>query len=237
MEKPSFKLQVFEGPLDLLLHLISKNKVNIYDIPIAQILEQYMAYIDSMNDMNMEVTADFLAMASQLIYIKSKMLLPKYEDEEEEDPRDLLVRMLLEYKRYKEVSGTMKEMSAPLNSTFVKEPEKIAPDNTYSNSHSPDELYDAYLNAVRKVKRRLPPPVTSFKGIVGHTVYSVSRKAISLLRQLLFKKKIPFLSLFESSKSRSEIVATFLAILELAKNRRISVDNDEMRLAEKVKNS
>lgn len=235
MEKLSFKLDTFEGPLDLLLHLISKNKVNIYDIPIAEILSQYLKYLDSMKSMDLEVTADFLAMASQLIYIKSKMLLPVHEDEEEEDPRDTLVRLLLEYKKYKEAASKLAGMSDPFNNTFIKAAEETEPELTYNNTHSASELYDAYLNAVKRIKRRLPPLASSFRGIVGRTIVSVSEKAIFVLRRLFKKGAVPFDSLFYTAKSRSEIVATFLAVLELAKNRRICVDDGKIRLDDSIK--
>lgn len=235
MEKLSFKLNTFEGPLDLLLHLISKNKVNIYDIPIAVILEQYMEYLNNMKEMDLEVTADFLTMASQLILIKTRMLLPKHEEEEEEDPRDILVRMLLEYKRFKEAATRLSKMSGPLNSVFVKDCDELEPDLEYKGTHNSSELYDAYLLAVRRIKRRLPPPVSSFKGIVGRTIVSVSEKAIFVLRRLFRKGSVPFDNLFTGAKSRSEIVATFLAVLELAKNNRLSVDEGQVTLSEAIK--
>lgn len=222
MEKLLFKLQAFEGPLDLLMHLISKNKVNIYDIPISVISEQFMDYIHSMKELDLEVTADFVAMASQLLLIKSKMLLPSHS-EEEEDPRDELVRLILEYKRYKEAARVFSDISSLYYNSFVKGPEFVQLDNTYSFPHSLNELFEAYKSDVKKLKRSLPPPVSSFKGIVGRTIVTVTSKVFFVLRKLLKKGSVSFISVFDGSKSRSDIVATFLAVLELARAKRINL--------------
>lgn len=226
MEKISYHLEVFDGPLDLLLSLISKNKINIYDIPVSEVLSQYMEHIESMKKMDLEVTSDFLSMASQLLFIKSQMLLPRYE-EEEEDPRENLVKMLLEYQRYKAVAESMSSLFKEGSGRFVKEPDTIEFDDTYMHRHSTDELYNAYLAVLKRVKRRLPPPVTSFTGIVGHTIVSVSTKVINILRSLLRKRSLSYNNLFSTSKSRSEVVATFLAVLELAKNKRVNIKDEE----------
>ena len=226
MEKLSFKLEAFEGPLDLLLHLISKNKVNIYDIPISLILEQYMEHIHQMKHLDLEVTADFLSMASHLLLIKSKMLLPSHNEEEELDPREQLVRLLLEYKRYKEVIKSFFATSNNISNSFVRMPFELELDNTYTSSHSLEELHGAYRVTVRRIKRRLPPPVNSFNGIIGRAIVSVNSKVIFVLRNILKKGSVSFMSLFENAKSRSEIVATFLAVLELAKSKKINVDEN-----------
>lgn len=226
MEKLSFKLEAFEGPLDLLLHLISKNKVNIYDIPISLILEQYMEHIRQMKRLDLEVTADFLSMASHLLLIKSKMLLPSHNEEEELDPREQLVRLLLEYKRYKEVIKSFFTSSNNISNSFIRIPFELELDNTYTSNHSLEELHSAYRVTVKRIKRRLPPPVNSFNGIIGRAIVSVNSKVIFVLRNILKKGSVSFMSLFENAKSRSEIVATFLAVLELAKSKKINVDEN-----------
>ncbi|MEG1980886.1 MAG: segregation/condensation protein A [Clostridia bacterium] len=235
MEKLSFKLTNFEGPLDMLLQLISKNKINIYDIPITIILEQYLEQIDIMQKENLEVTADFLTMAAQLVYIKSKTLLPSEENNEEEDPRDTLVRMLVEYKRYKDVSSDFKAVTFGMNNIFTKKPDKVELDNKYVKSHEISEIEGAYKDILRKVGNKLPPPQSSFKDIVGHVIVSVASRAVNILRKLLKTSSIKFKSLFENSKSRSEIVATFLAVLELSKSDNIEIDDNISNPTIKIK--
>lgn len=224
MESVSFKLEVFEGPLDLLLHLISKNKINIYDIPIAEILEQYMAHLEEMKKMDMELTSEFLSMASYLLYIKSKMLLPKHEDEEEEkDPREELVARLIEYQKYKKVLPRFKELFEEGKSTFVKDADDIIFDPVYKKNHTLPELYEAYNRVLEKTKRKLPPSVSSFTKVVGRKIVSVNSKIVFILRNLLGKKENHFRKIIYKSKSKSEAVATFLAFLELIKANRIKV--------------
>lgn len=226
MQQLSYSLEVYEGPLDLLLNLIAKNKVNIYDIPISLILEQYMEQIRGMKVLDLEVTADFLAMASQLLLIKSRMLLPTYNDEKEDDPREQLVRLLLEYRRYKEVVSNFFIKSNTYSNIFVRATEELELDNTYSSSHSLEELHIAYRQTIKRIKRRLPPPVNSFSDIVGKVIVSVNSKVIFILRKLLTKGTVNFYSLFDNAKSRSDIVATFLAVLELTKSKKLNVSEN-----------
>lgn len=227
MESVSFKLEVFEGPLDLLLHLISKNKINIYDIPIAEILEQYMVHIEEMKKMDMELTSEFLAMASYLLYIKSKMLLPKHEDEEEEkDPREELVARLVEYQKYKNVLPRFKELFEEGKTTFVKDADDIIFDPIYKKNHTLDELYGAYNSVLLRAKRRIPPSVSSFTKVVGRKIVSVNSKIVFILKNLLRKKENSFKAIICKSKSKSEVVATFLAFLELIKADRIKVSDN-----------
>lgn len=220
-EKPSFKLECFEGPLDLLLALIAKNKINIYDIPIALLLEQYLEKLEDMKRMDLDVTSEFLAMAAHLIYIKSQMLLPRHSEEDEEDPRERLVQMLVEYRRYKEVVAQLSERYCVGSSRYTKPPDTVEPDDSYKLTHSPSELKDAYLAVLQRTKRRLPPPVSSFQGIVGRTFASVSSKVVELLRRILRQRRVRYRTVFSGARSRSEVVAIFLAVLELTKLRRI----------------
>ena len=134
MEEMTFRLDHFEGPLDLLLHLISKNKVSIYDIPIAEILEQYMTVLHEAEAMDLDVAGDFIAMAAQLVYIKSKMLLPKYDDEPEEDPRAQLVEQLLEYQRIRQMSDYFREATDRAAATFTLPVESATAEVLYSNA-------------------------------------------------------------------------------------------------------
>lgn len=224
MDALSFKLDVFEGPLDLLLRLISKNKINIFDIPISSLLDQYMAAVDEMKTVDMDIAGEFISMASYLLYIKSKMLLPQHE-EEEEDPRELLVRMLLEYQRYKDVAQKMTELysGSPLRASR-NQMELELPEEPYSRTHTVDELGTAYNALIKITKHRLPPPVSSFKGIVGTTWTTISTRVINILRRLMKNRKMTVSEVYCNSKSRSDVVASFLAILELMHSKRIIVD-------------
>lgn len=228
MTEIQYHLSAFEGPLDLLLHLISKNKVNIYDIPIAEILEQYDAALAQMEIRDLDVESEFIAMSAQLLYIKSKMLLPRNdENEEEEDPRETLVQMLLEYQKFKEVSGVLSRRFEVGRDIFVKEPENIEPDKTYKFTHDKADLANAIVRMLERADNALPPPVSNFTGIVGREVYSVSAKVAFVLKRILEIGKVGFKSLFKKVKTRSEVVATFLAVLELCKSGKIRLDESE----------
>ena len=209
----TFHLDAFEGPLDLLLHLISKNKVSIYDIPIAEICEQYMEVLEDARRMDMEVAGDFIAMAAQLIYIKSKMLLPVYEEEEEDDPRLQLVEMLLEYQRIKEMTPYFRQQTELGRDIYVKQPELLDRNVPVEYHHSVEDLLRAARAILEKAQQRVPPSANAFKGIVGREPVPVDGKITMILRRFLRSARLRFLQLFEGAKNRSEIVATFLAVL------------------------
>ena len=155
MEALQFKLQVFEGPLDLLLHLIAKHKLDINDIEISLLLEQYLDYIAQMKDADLEVTADFLAMAARLVYIKTAALLPRHEEESEKLKQELSGQ-LIEYQLLKAVAGRLRGMYQ--SGVFVRKPQKLPRDTQYRLRHEPSALVQAYLMAAGRAKRRLPPP-------------------------------------------------------------------------------
>lgn len=224
MEKISFKLEVFEGPLDLLLHLIEKNKLNICDIPVALLLEQFMEYVEEYRRRDLEELSDFLVMAAHLLYIKSRMLLPRAEDENEPDPRQTLAERLMEYKRYKDAAAELSERFAIGSRCLPRPPEEPAPDPIYRRRHNPSELAEAYLAVCRHSVRRMPPSLASFSGIVDRKVISVASRVAYVMRRLLKAGRITFKSLFSDISNRGEIVATFLAVLELVKLRRINVE-------------
>ena len=232
MSEITYHLEVFDGPLDLLLHLIAKNKLNIYDIPIVEILEQYNRALSEMQEKKLAVTCEFVAMSAHLLYIKSKMLLPKHEElDDEEDPRARLVEMLLEYQRIKEVSGTLNSRAEKGLDMYTKMPENITPDKTYKYSHDKFDLRFAVLNMLERAETKIPPKITNFAGIVGREVYSVGKKVSYILKRLLSSRKTKFFDLFKSVKSRSEVVATFLAVLELCKTNKITVSDDSNEIS------
>lgn len=227
-----FHLENFDGPLDLLLHLIAKNKVSIYDIPIAEILDQYMEVLHTARDMDMDVAGDFVAMAAQLVYIKSKMLLPRHEEDEDEDPRAGLVEMLLEYQRMKEVMPYFREKGEVGRDIFVKPPEPLRDGPPPEYHQSVDDLVRAADRMLQKTFRHVPPPASAFTGIVGREPVPVATRITSILKRFFKSAKLKFLHLFDDAESRSEIVATFLAVLELSKTRKIYLEgeSEEMEL-------
>lgn len=224
METISYKLDVFEGPMDLLLHLISKHKLNIYDIPIVTLVEQYVDYVRRMQEEDMYVASEFLEMAARLVYLKSVSLLPVYTEAEE--LKKELQGELIEYRDMKLAAEKLSENTEGFG-TFIRTPAKIDPDQTYRRLHEPDELLGAYISAAGKNLRRMPPPIEVFKDIVVKKVISVGSRITGIFNKLKRKgQKTRLNSLFSDAESRSELVATFLAVLELAKSKKISVTGD-----------
>lgn len=222
MEKISYKLESFEGPLDLLLHLISKHKLNIYDIQISELLDQYMTHIKLMESLDMEVASEFLEMASRLVFIKTAFLLPKHE--EAEKLKEELTGQLLEYQECKEVA---KLMANEINLDYIsREVMKLDIDLSYDIKHNINEILKSYITVMGKNKRVSPDLRKSFTQIVKKRVVSVISKAIFVLKKLYKSKSVKFGELFSESKSKSELVATFLAVLELVKGKRIKIDLD-----------
>lgn len=206
-----FHLDSFDGPLDLLLHLISKNKVSIYDIPIAEILEQYMAVLREAETMDMDVAGDFIAMAAQLVYIKSRMLLPQREETPgEDDPRAELVDMLLEYQRFRQATAFFREKGEEGADMLTKAPEPLgdAPREVHG---VPNDL----IRAANRLLRRVSRPTMPVEGRVR-----------AILRRFLHAVRLPLARLFDGARSRSEIVATFLAVLELSRTHRIRLHGE-----------
>lgn len=215
----SVKLEVFEGPLELLLHLLKKNKVSIYDIPIVKITAQYMEYLDAYQKFDMEISSEFLLLAAELLFIKSKMLLPRHEEEEEDDPRKDLVARLEEYQKIKKAAEFLKEQEFSTYYNFFKKPdiiEKRAPDYS-TQSFDLNRLLEAFSVILDRTERKAPPPKTSFSGIVGHEKVSVTSRAEYIKNRLTREKKVSFTALFENITTRPALVATFLALLEMMK--------------------
>lgn len=233
MDKLSYKLDAFEGPLDLLLHLIAKNKLNIYDINICELVKQYLDCINQMKEQSMDVSSDFLEMASRLVYIKSVSLLPK--DEESEELKDKLSGELIEYRTVKLLSGELSKIADGFGK-FIRQPTMPSVDQTYLLTHDRRVLSHWYLAAVGRGQRRLPPPATAFEPLVKKPVIPVSAKIVYVIRRLFSGVKVKYKSMFSSVKSKSEAVATFLAILELVRGGRIAIDqNDDLKMVGKEK--
>lgn len=224
-----YKTEEFEGPLDLLLQLIARNKLNIYDIKISLLVEQYLEQIKLMQDNEMDVASEFLEMASRLLYIKTVSLLPKHE--EVEQLKQELTGELLEYRVCKKVAETLSAMTDGFD-TFVRPPEPFEADKTYALTHESVDVYNAYVTAMGRMDRRIAVPTKAFTKIVAKKIYSVSSKIIFVMRNLWGRGKKRLLNLYKTAKDRSELVATFLAVLELTKANRVVVsgDNDEMEI-------
>lgn len=219
----TYHFDVYDGPLDLLLTLVIKNKIDIYDISISDLLEQYMEQIELMRENEMDIASEFLEMASRLVYIKSAMLLPKYE-EEAEDLKKELAGQIIEYQLCRETA----RMLAPMVDfdTFTKAPSKVDFDLTYNRIHDPMDISAAYVSAVGRGQRKLPPDRSAFEGIVSRKIVSVSSRIIHVMRKLWHGRTVTYGELFTASNGRSELVATFLAVLELVKGKRVRIEGD-----------
>ena len=222
-ETLSYKLDVFEGPLDLLLNLIAKNKLNIYDIPIAELLEQYMAQIHEMQAADMDVASEFLEMAARLVHIKSVSLLPKKE--EEAALKQELTGQLLEYQQCKEAAMRLRERFS-LDGIVRAQADSPA-DLTYKCHHKPQELLSAYLSMLGKKKPPEPQkPEDTISKLITRRVVSVASQIVFVLRSLWKKRHVSLKELFRGKSDPSERVAAFLAVLELVKDKRLRVDGD-----------
>lgn len=232
MEKISFKLDNFEGPLDLLLHLISKHKLNIYDIEISKLLEQYLEYIDNAVSHNLEVAGEFLEMAARLIYIKTMSLLP--DNQEAEKEKKELQGTLIEYSQCRRAVFIMKEYYIG-DDIFSSPCKPYESESTYNVNHNKYELVKAFRNItarnIKTVRSEIKEPSQKLKTIVEGKVVSVISRVVYILRQLYSKGRVQTENLFSEIHDRSERVATFLAVLELTKSGRILLndDNSEIR--------
>ena len=225
-------MEDFEGPLDVIFELLSKNKIEIQDVSITAILEQYLHYLDEMKRLDMEIASEFITMASHLMLIKTKMLLSAAEQAEAESELDLLRQSLIERQR-KEAMESIRSAIAVLEPRneigrciFTKDPEPLRKDQTYRYQHQPVDLLKALDMIAERNSRQLPPPTVNFKGIVGKEPYPVTRKTGELLRQLLLRGVEKLKTLFKGNKSRSEIVATFISILEMCKTGTVTLEGD-----------
>ena len=227
------KLQAFEGPLDLLLHLIDKNKVNIYDIPIVEITDQYMEYVKAMDKQDLNIVSEFLVMAATLLDIKSKMLLPKEvnEDEEEENPRQELVEKLLEYKMYKYMSYELKDKHQDAGNSICKPPTIPEEVKKYEPPVDLEKLLDGlslnkleqiFKDVIKRQEDKIDPIRSKFSKIEKEEV-SLEDKIDYILNYAIEHNNFSFRKLLEKQKSKTQIIVTFLAVLELMKMGKINI--------------
>ena len=222
----------FEGPLDVIFLLLSKNKIEIQDVSITAILEQYLAYLDEMKRMDMEIASEFITMASHLMLIKTKMLLSAAEQAEAESELDQLRQSLIERQRKEAIEAVRTAVSwlEPRNEIgrciFTKEPEPLKREKGYRYKHTTADLLRALDNISERNQRQLPPPTVNFKGIVGKEPYPIGKKTGEVIRHLLLRGFEKLKNLFKGNRSRSEIVATFLAVLDLCKTNSVTLEDD-----------
>lgn len=236
MTQYNFKLEAFEGPLDLLLHLINKAEVDIYDIPVAQITDQYMNYIHTMQRLELDVASEYLVMAATLLAIKSKMLLPKHEEElfddglehyEEEDPRDELIHRLIEYRRYKGAADTLKEREKDRGLLFSKMPSDLSPflDEVKQEPQRINatlyDMLDAFDQLLKRKSLKIPKTTK-----IQRDDFPLEKRMEEIIDRINhFNGKTSFFRLFEHAE-RSHIIVTFLAVLELMKAKKIYCEQE-----------
>lgn len=228
--KYAIKIENFEGPLDLLCHLIDKNKMNIYDIHLSEITDQYVEYINSMEAMNLEVTSEFLIMASTLLYLKSKSLLPSQVEEEKELTEEELLRRIIEYKKYKEITKTLREYYARSGMSMSKLPEEIQfPKQKLENNYEQEVISETYANIVEKNSQRLNRNAKNIEKIAITETYTVGEKVKAMFRELLHHKRFVFNRLFSKQKcSKPEIVTAFTGLLELSRRSKVVTSQEEL---------
>ena len=238
MEKMRVRLDAFEGPLDLLYDLIEKNEIDIYDIPIAQLTDQYLEYLDAAEDKDMEGMSAFLVMAATLLEIKSKLLLPKpkQEEEAEEDPREELVRRLLEYRKIKEATAGWKEREAEAAKILYKEADAALLEirkkeesslEEFLDGVTRDALYAAFMQVMERKELRVDHIRSSFHSVKRDS-FTIEEKVAYLRDLLSIQPQVSFFSLFRQDSSRMEVVVTFLALLEMMKQKEILVEQDQI---------
>ena len=227
MDAVSYRLEQFEGPLDLLLSLIQKNKLNIEDIPINLICEQYMEYIAAAQALDMELASEFIVMASELMLIKSKLLLPKVE-EEEEDPRAALAEMLIKYQEAKEASKKLLPQYAKYSGRLEKDTDEISIDKTFVADQETESLLLAVRRIITYNENRPLPSRETFTPMISKPIVPVEVKIVGILGRMSKKKETSLRELLEDSVSLNDMIAIFLGVLELIKVRKILIAGDEV---------
>lgn len=226
----AIKIDNFEGPLDLLCHLIDKNKMNIYDIRISEIADQYIEYINKAEEMNLEITSEFLIMASTLLYIKSKGLLPKQEEPEEELTEEQLIARIIEYKKYKEITNKLRENYNEFSGRLFKLEEEIKlPKQQLEKEYKKEILEEIYLKLVNRNKNRLNQNADNIKKIAITDTYTVASKVKEMFKELVKKPRFVFNRLYSLSKcNKVEVVTAFTGLLELERRDKVRATQEEI---------
>ena len=230
IKKYELKLDNFTGPIDLLCYLIEKNQMDIYQVNISQITDQYIAFIQEQQKMNLEIASEFLVMASNLLLIKSKALLPKETEDEAELTEEELIRRILEYKRYKEIVKTIRKGISIYSNRTYKAPEKIIlPEPELEINFTIDDIIKAYKKVVDRVENRKNEYANNIEKIAIHDNFSVADKSKQILKELKNHPKLIFGKIFKLGRnSKEEIVTAFSGVLELSKTSQINTKQDEL---------
>jgi len=229
METYKLKLENFEGPLDLLCHLIEKNKMNIYDISIVEITDQYLEYINSIKEDNLEITGDFLVMATNLLYLKSKELLPVPKQEEEEDSKEELIKKLVEYKQIKEAAEIMKQNTEEYSKLYYKEAEdiEIKIEKRIEKEYDSNIIPNIFLKIAKLNMNKLNHNADDVNILIERNKVTVRSKIKEILKTLIKHNKMIFNKVFSlQNRSRSEVVTAFLAMLELSRSNKIKITQE-----------
>ena len=226
--KYAIKLDNFEGPLDLLCHLVDKNKMDINQISISEITDQYIEYINKMQELNLDVTSEFILMASTLLFIKSKSLLPKQVEDEAELTEEELVHRIIEYKKYKEISKKLKELYQVYSKRFYKVPDKIElPARKLEQNYSKDLIEQSYKNLVEKNKSKINKNAINIEKIAITETVTVTSKVKDIFKELIKKPRFIFSKLCSAKKyTRLETVTAFSGILELTRRNKIKAQQE-----------
>ena len=224
------KLQNFEGPLDLLCHLIDINKMDIYDVNLNEITDQYMEYIKKMEEMDLEITSEFLIMASNLLYIKSKKLLPRVEDEEEMISEEELIQRIIEYKQYKEITKTFAQMYAENNKRYFRKPESIElPKKELEINYTENEIVNTYKDILERTSVRKNKNVKNIEKIALIEHFSVGDTVKTMFRELIKNSNFVFNKLFSLNKCRpQEVVTAFSGLLEMSRRSKVETNQNEL---------
>lgn len=229
-KKYSIKTENFEGPLDLLCHLIDKNKMDIYDINLSEITDQYIEFIRQMEEMNLDVTSEFLVMSSTLLYLKSKHLLPRNEEDEEEITEEELIRRIIEYKKYKEITNKLKENFLEYSKRFYKNAEEIRlPMQKIEEEYTPETIPEIYKEILRKNTDKINENASNIEKIAITETYSVGDTVKEMYRALVKFKKFTFNKLFSiKKKNKTEVVTAFSGLLEMSRRDKVVTKQEEL---------
>ena len=228
--KYEIRLDNFEGPLDLLCHLVDKNKMDIYQVKISEITDQYIEYINQMKELNLEVTSEFLVMASTLVYLKSKSLLPKQVEDEAELTEEELIHRIIEYKKYKEISKKLREQFEIYSKRFYKLPEKIElPKRKLEENYSSSLIEEAYSNLINRNKEKINVNAKNIEKIAVVEAITVSSKVKDIIKELIKKPKFVFSKLCKAKRyTKLETVTAFSGILELSRRKKVTANQEKI---------
>ena len=229
-KKYAIKIDNFEGPLDLLCHLIDKNKMNIYDIELSKITDQYIDYLNEMEELNLEIASEFLIMASTLLYLKSKNLIPKQgEDDEEELTEEELIKQIIEYKKYKEISKRLRENYIIFQNRYFKQEEKVElPKQKIEQKFEKEEIPTIYANLIERTSSKINQNAKNIEKIAITDTYTVASKVKEMFKELIRKKSFNFNKMFSiRKKNKQEVVTAFTGLLELSRRSKVTTEQEK----------